>query len=197
MTSRGKLKRFGYPTIQGMPKPKGWSELHQAYLKHKLYLFDVKRVDLVYHKLGIGQTGARYFRYFRFPPLSYWNPDIQFVFTKIRGPIPKSCPSLTIEYTNGIKKQLKLDSTWKDRHILDQFLNLVSYKDPGRVRETLGAETMYEHQRFISPRRAKQTEIKRQRYLKDEGTISTIYPDSTQNTTPPSSQSTQQQSAQV
>jgi len=189
------MKRFGYPTIKGLPNPKGWSELHKAYLNHKIYLFDIKRVDLVYYKLGLGQTGARYFRYFRFPPLSYWNPDVQFVFTKIRGPPPTGCATLTIEFTDGLKKQVRLDSKWKDRKILDQLLSLVNHRDPNQVRETLAAPTIYEHEIFIRPKRAKAIEVIREKFYKDGGTITTIHPDRTQQPTPPPP--SPKQSAQV
>jgi hypothetical protein len=39
-------------------------------------LYGVSELTLTYHKRGIGQTGARHFKYYSVPAIRYWNPDV-------------------------------------------------------------------------------------------------------------------------
>lgn len=58
-TQWGKQRRFGYPLVKGMPKPKGWTDLQKAYNENKVYLYNTKKVTFEYAKSGHGNSGVR------------------------------------------------------------------------------------------------------------------------------------------
>jgi len=113
------IRRFGYPLIKGLPKPKKWEDMHKAYLAHKNYVYNLKKISHTFCQRGPGQSGARKFRAFQVPPLAYWNPDIEFQETKLLGsphiPVPAE---LSLHFLTGDTLCLKVPRRWTDVDIL-------------------------------------------------------------------------------
>ncbi|KAL6052747.1 28S ribosomal protein S25, mitochondrial [Balamuthia mandrillaris] len=116
MAWRGKMKQFG--KFKGLPKPKTTEDWLKVYMGHQHYLFGVSRVQLEWAKKGAGQTGARYFKYNKLPPLRFWNPDVEFVEIKrLQGK-----PSLIVDYEDGRRKEWDLTGK-KEEEVFSTLMN--------------------------------------------------------------------------
>eukprot|EP01100_Stratorugosa_tubuloviscum_P007732 TRINITY_DN3190_c4_g1_i1.p1 TRINITY_DN3190_c4_g1~~TRINITY_DN3190_c4_g1_i1.p1 ORF type:complete len:145 (-),score=55.54 TRINITY_DN3190_c4_g1_i1:84-518(-) len=101
----GKMKRFGF--VKGLKKPKTEEEWLAIFAKNKCPLpTNISKIKLTWSKKGPGNTGVRYFRAFKVPPIKYWNNQISFELTCNET---KGTGSVQVVLDNG--EFIKIDAT--------------------------------------------------------------------------------------
>jgi len=132
----GKMQQF--PTKHGLKLHRA-SEVKQAYLEGKIYLYNVTDVKLEWAKKGPGQTGIRHFKYDIVPPLRYWNPDIKFETIKVKEVAQsnfESSVSLTLADGSLVLVQ---GNNLKANEILKRMLDQVPHHVNDNVKKKLAA----------------------------------------------------------
>jgi len=111
------LKRFGY--WKGIRRPKTAEDWNKLWDEHKIVLpSSIAKLQLHWSTKSPGQTGIRYFKAYKVPPILHWNPQIT-VDKPVLNQEKTFEPKVTITFINDRVKSIGV-SDLKDEVIVDR-----------------------------------------------------------------------------